>query len=187
MIRLLRFSDYREMRWKNGQGVTHEVCRRPDREDYDWRISLATIREAGPFSLFSDYLRNISVLEGRSMTLTIDGVAGEPIPPFQATDFSGESDVFCRPEGGPLLDFNVIYREGVIQASVSWQTDGEWQHQHGSLVLFNGGAALEVRVDGQVYHLHKYDSLLIDGRALIHVISGQQTRFARICLEALPA
>jgi len=187
MIRLMRFSEYREMRWKNGQGVTHEVCRTPNRDDYDWRISLATIREAGPFSLFAGYLRNISVLEGRSMTLTIDGVTGAPIPPFQATDFSGNSEVFCSLEGGPLLDFNVIYREGAIQASVTWLNGGEWQHQQGTRVLFNGGAALEVNVDGQTHHLYKYDSLLVDSPASIHVVAGDQTRFAHICLHAIPA
>ena len=44
MIRLLPAGLYTEMPWKNGQGVTREVARYPEAGEYDWRISLATIR-----------------------------------------------------------------------------------------------------------------------------------------------
>jgi environmental stress-induced protein Ves len=73
MIRLLPAGLYTEMPWKNGLGVTREVARYPESGEYEWRISLATIRQPGPFSTFPGYLRNISVLEGGGMYLTIDG------------------------------------------------------------------------------------------------------------------
>ena len=73
MIRLLPARQYTEMPWKNGQGVTREVARYPQEGEYDWRISLATIRQHGTFYAFPGYLRNISVLEGEGMYLTIDG------------------------------------------------------------------------------------------------------------------
>ena len=93
MIRLLPAGLYTEMPWKNGQGVTREVARYPEAGEYDWRISLATIRQPGPFSTFPGYLRNISVLEGGGMYLTIDGQRSALIAPFQALGFNGASGV----------------------------------------------------------------------------------------------
>ncbi|MBL1494654.1 HutD family protein, partial [Klebsiella pneumoniae] len=89
MIRLLPAGLYTEMPWKNGQGVTREVARYPEAGEYDWRISLATIRQPGPFSAFPGYLRNINVLEGGGMYLTIDGQRSALITPFQALGFNG--------------------------------------------------------------------------------------------------
>lgn len=168
-MKQLPYTGYAEMRWKNGQGVTREVCRFPVSEHYDWRISVATIREDGAFSRFSGYLRNISVLEGEGMFLTLDGQRSALIPPFQATDFNGDSDVFCEIVGGPLLDFNVIYRRETTKATVCWMQAGEWQHQQGTLLLFNTGNTLNVTVAGERHTLQHYDSLLIDSPATITV------------------
>ena len=41
--------------WKNGGGVTREVAAHPagaSLEDFDWRVSTAEVRAAGPFSGF---------------------------------------------------------------------------------------------------------------------------------------
>lgn len=180
----LPYSGYAEMRWKNGQGVTREVCRFPASEQYDWRISVATIREDGAFSRFSGYLRNISVLEGEGMFLTIDGQRSALISPFQATDFTGDSDVFCEIVGGPLLDFNVIYRSETTQATVRWMHSGEWQHQQGTLLLFNAGNTLDVMVDGECLTLQHYDSLRLDNPAAVAVKAGSDTRFACVTLTS---
>lgn len=184
MTVLLPYADYAEMRWKNGQGVTREVCRFPGGEAYDWRISVATIRENGAFSRFSGYLRNISVLEGDGMFLTLDGQRSALIPPFQATDFDGDSDTYCEVVGGPLLDFNVIYNPQTTQAAVRWARAGEWAHPQGTLLLFNAGDVLDVTVNAQLFTLQHYDSLLIDAPATLTVDAGADTLFA--CVTLLP-
>lgn len=184
MIRLLPFADTPEMRWKNGQGVTREVCRYPDAEHYDWRVSVATIRDAGAFSRFPGYLRNISVLEGEGMYLTLDGTRSAFIPPFDATDFNGNSDVFCDIVGGPLLDFNVIYHADRVRASVSWTRGGEWTPERGTLLLFNAGDALTVSTGAEQVTLQHYDSLLIDAPATVSVPSSPDTRLACVTLSA---
>lgn len=183
-MRLLPYSGYAEMRWKNGQGVTREVCRFPASEQYDWRISVATIREDGAFSRFSGYLRNISVLEGEGMFLTVDDQRSALIPPFQATDFNGDSEVFCEVVGGPLLDFNVIYRRETTQATVRWLRDGAWQHQQGTMLLFNAGTLLDVTVEGECHTLQHYDSLLIDNPATVAVHASNDTLFACVKLTS---
>ncbi|TDT56727.1 hypothetical protein DFO53_2738 [Enterobacter sp. AG5470] len=182
MTVLLPYADYAEMRWKNGQGVTREVCRFPGSEAYDWRVSVATIRENGAFSRFSGYLRNISVLEGDGMFLTLDGQRSALIPPFQATDFNGDSDAYCEVVGGPLLDFNVIYNPQTTQAAVRWARDGEWAHPQGTLLLFNASDTLDVAVNAQSFTLQHYDSLLIDAPSTLAVNAGADTHFACVTL-----
>ncbi|MCT4712716.1 HutD family protein [Enterobacteriaceae bacterium H11S18] len=183
MIRLLPAKNHIEMPWKNGLGVTREVSRFPEAGEYDWRISLATIRDSGPFSSFPGYLRSISVLEGEGMYLTIEGERSPLIPPFQALNFNGESSVSCEIVGGPLLDFNVIYREAAMQATVTWCRSAEWDYQGGLRVLFNAGSAVRVQIAGQDYQLDRYDSLLVDEPGTLDVNSGSpEARLACITL-----
>lgn len=184
MIQLLPYEQCPEMLWKNGQGVTREIYRFPATDDYDWRISVATIRSDGPFSRFAGYLRNISVLEGEGMHLTVDGVKSTLIPPFQATDFNGESEVSCTIKGGPLLDFNVIYKADTTKAAVGWLREGSWTHQQGTQLLFNAGDRLELDVNGEQHVLQHYDSLLISAPAKINVLSSASSLFARVTLTA---
>ncbi len=184
MIQLLPYEQCPEMPWKNGQGVTREIYRFPATDSYAWRISVATIRQDGPFSLFSGYLRNISVLEGEGMTLTVDGEQSALIPPFQATDFSGDSAVSCAIVGGPLLDFNVIYKADTTQATVSWLREGIWTHQQGTQLLFNAGGVLELEVNGERQVLQHYDSLLLTAPATVSVVSTVSSLFARVTLSA---
>ncbi|HHG8771797.1 TPA: HutD family protein [Raoultella planticola] len=185
MIRLLPARQYTEMSWKNGQGVTREVARYPLEGDYDWRISLATIRQPGPFSAFPGYLRNISVLEGEGMYLTIDGQRSPLIAPFQALGFPGASVVSCEIVGGPLLDFNVIYREAALRANVSWCGAKAWPHYGGLRVLFNAGPAVRVSAGEQQYWLEHYDSLLVDEPATLVIEEHPGARLARITLTPL--
>ncbi|WP_409159774.1 HutD family protein [Pectobacterium sp. B2J-2] len=184
MIRHLSYEQYTEMLWKNGQGVTHEVLRYPDSERYVWRISIATIRTDGPFSCFPGYLRNISVLEGAGMYLTIDGQRSAFIPPFQASDFHGDSEVSCQISGGPLLDFNVIYDAATVRAAVRWIDGGEWTHHAGTLLLFNAGEPLEIMAGAQDYCLQRYDSLLIDEPTAVALMRRAETRLACVRLSA---
>ncbi|MBJ3814952.1 HutD family protein [Shimwellia pseudoproteus] len=182
MIQLLRYHDYRAMPWKNGQGMTREVCRSPAQGEYDWRISLATITQSGPFSRFDGYLRNISVLEGGGMHLTIDGEHCPLLTRFQALDFSGASAVECQVVSGPLLDFNVIYRADRVRATVLWSGEGHWQYESGIRLLFNAGDNLTVHIDGQPVVLQRYDSLLVDRPVPLIISDSPGANIARVTL-----
>ena len=57
-------SSWRTQPWKNGRGVTREVLRLPDVDDYEVRISVADVVESGPFSTFPGYRRWTLLLEG---------------------------------------------------------------------------------------------------------------------------
>lgn len=53
--RILRAAERPALPWKNGGGVTREVVAHPPGSDlghFDWRVSIAEIHNAGPFSRF---------------------------------------------------------------------------------------------------------------------------------------
>jgi environmental stress-induced protein Ves len=122
-MRILRASDHKRMPWKNGKGETVEIAVFPDTatvDDFDWRISMATVAEDGPFSVFADIDRTLSVLTGDGIELS---VAGEPdhilrtetVPhTFPADAVTGASLL-----SGPITDLNVMTRRGTFTHSVT--------------------------------------------------------------------
>ncbi|MBT0719075.1 HutD family protein [Rosenbergiella epipactidis] len=186
MTRLLCFRDATVMPWKNGQGETREIWKQGDSiEDYDWRISVATIHQSGRFSRFDHYLRNISVLEGGGMHLDIDDQPGALILPFQAVEFDGSSHVYCRVNEGPLLDFNVIYRAGCFKVTVDWNDGADWHYEGGTRLLLNASAKATVRSGKEQFLLDRYDCLLTDDKDILSLSDSPDASFARVTLLAI--
>jgi len=72
---ILRAADRSAVAWKNGGGLTHEVAVHPpgsDLDSFDWRVSLAEVRQGGPFSVFPGVDRHLAVISGR-LELSIAG------------------------------------------------------------------------------------------------------------------
>lgn len=100
------------MPWKNGGGVTREVIRMPSDSNLDnfaWRISVATVGVAGPFSTFPGVDRSLALIGGellvshQSKHFTLTSKA----PIFE---FAGEAKVDSSLTAGPATDFNVMTR-----------------------------------------------------------------------------
>lgn len=116
--RILRASDHKRMPWKNGKGETVEIAAHPagaSVDDFDWRISTATVPNSGPFSRFADTDRVLAVLEGE-MRLSVEGMAtvtvamGSPPLAFPG-DSATQADVIR-----PVVDLNVMVRRGRFKA-----------------------------------------------------------------------
>lgn len=109
--------------WKNGGGTTREVACWPPgsgTDAFEWRVSIATIASAGPFSAFPGIDRTILLLEGDGVRLVdtgrhTDHLLVEPLAPFP---FPGEAAIHCSPLGGESTDFNVMARRATVQADV---------------------------------------------------------------------
>lgn len=120
MIRTLRAADRAAVPWKNGGGITREVAIWPPGsgfDGFDWRVSMAEVREAGPFSRFDNIDRTLMILEGR-MVLTF---ADRWIELTSASaPFAFRGDIACEgcPIGGPVTDLNVMTRRGRATAAV---------------------------------------------------------------------
>lgn len=109
--------------WKNGGGSTREVAcwpRGANMENFDWRVSIASIAKAGPFSVFEGIDRQIMLLDGDGVRLRsagghIDHRLDTPNRPFA---FSGDEAIDCTLLGGPSNDFNVMTRRGRCSAEL---------------------------------------------------------------------
>ncbi|MFG2502198.1 HutD family protein [Streptomyces sp. NPDC048441] len=123
---VLRWSEYRNMPWKNGGGMTREVASgavqaplasgEPS-DGFDWRVSIADVGAGGAFSAFPGIDRVITLVEGEGMVLTVDGIA-QPVAPLSPFAFSGDAATDCRLEAGAVRDMNVMTRRGRATAHV---------------------------------------------------------------------
>lgn len=112
-------NEYRRIRWKNGTGWTREITRLPDRDDWDWRLSIAEIEQDGPFSLFPGVDRELVLIRGNGLRLRFDdGEVRELQPPYQRTRFAGERPVSGELLQGPTHDFNLMWRRDAIAAGL---------------------------------------------------------------------
>ena len=112
---------YREMPWNNGWGTTTEIARRPAGEGpFDWRVSSARVEAAGPFSPFPGVERVIVALDGEGLLLAHeDQGTSATLPPLRPYAFSGDWQTTGAPRGGPVRDFNVLWRRDRLRATVA--------------------------------------------------------------------
>lgn len=94
--------------WKNGGGVTREIALCADDKGMVWRLSVADVARAGPFSAFAGLKRVLTVIKGNGLLLAHpDGVIaaryGAPVR------FYGDMAIDCSLVEGPVRDFNLIY------------------------------------------------------------------------------
>jgi uncharacterized protein len=120
-VRILRAADRLATPWKNGLGVTREIAVHPPGaglDDFDWRISMATVGAGGPFSIFPGIDRTLAVLKGR-LSLSLDSVAPiELDPDSKPLAFPGDVPVQADLIAGPVTDLNVMTRRGRVQSAV---------------------------------------------------------------------
>jgi environmental stress-induced protein Ves len=116
MLRIVPPSAFRPQPWKNGGGVTYEIVRWPDTEDYDVRISLADDRTPGPFSRFPGY-RRWSFLAGPApIVLDIAGAVTELTGLGDHVEVGGNVAITCALPAGPTRLLNFLVRDGVAAA-----------------------------------------------------------------------
>ena len=107
--------------WKNGGGVTREIAASPrgaGMDAFDWRVSIAEVASDGPFSVFPEIDRTLTILSGDGIALEVDGQPHELLPgrPF---GFPGDSPASARLLGGPVTDLNVMSRRGKVAHQVT--------------------------------------------------------------------
>ncbi|AMM24634.1 HutD/Ves family protein [Variovorax sp. PAMC 28711] len=107
--------------WKNGGGSTREIGSWPPGsglDDFDWRVSIATIEASGPFSVFTGVDRTIMLLAGDGVQLRGEGVKHLLDTLHEPFAFSGDVAIQCTLLGGESTDFNVMSRRGRCRAEV---------------------------------------------------------------------
>ncbi|MCW1750401.1 HutD/Ves family protein [Rhizobium acaciae] len=171
-MRILRAGDHKRMPWKNGKGETVEIAVFPPGasiNDFDWRISMATVAEDGPFSIFPGIDRTLAILDGNGMVLDIAG--SSPVLLTAASDplaFPADVAVAARLEDGAITDLNVMTRrDGLAHTLIRIDVDGNKTvplPPSTCLFLCHRGA-LSFRRDSETGALAAGDALLIEDAA----------------------
>ncbi|WP_269939567.1 HutD/Ves family protein [Arthrobacter sp. HY1533] len=113
---IIRYASLKPARWANGGGVTRQLAAGPagSGADWDWRISIAEVAKAGPFSPLPGIDRIITVIEGELIALTVDG-AEQALEKYRPFRFSGDSDTSASLPTGALMDLNLMTRRGAFK------------------------------------------------------------------------
>jgi environmental stress-induced protein Ves len=130
-FRLLRPADYRAMPWKNGGGTTTQIAVKPRAsagvagavvdplDTFAWRVSIADLTGAGPFSRFPGCARVILQLAGAPMILRHPkrGVAVQ-LAPLRPYWFHGDWETHGDLTSPSARDLNVMTRDDCGAADV---------------------------------------------------------------------
>ncbi|UKK85822.1 HutD family protein [Sphingopyxis sp. BSN-002] len=172
-VRFLPAKDRVARPCKNGGGVTRDITVFPEGTsdaDFLWRVSLATIADAGPFSPFPGVDRAFLLLRGE-LAIAIGDQAEQHIRPgAPALLFGGDEPVAARPVAGSCTALNIMARRGQTSAKV-----GRWtgaQTTLASALLLFAPEATAIEVDGEQFDLAPDDALLLHHPAGLSSIKG---------------
>ncbi|NGZ82744.1 HutD/Ves family protein [Duganella aceris] len=115
MTQLIQYASLRPAPWKNGGGSTTEIAVAPsgaNLDEFDWRISLATITQSGPFSSFPGIDRSLALVDGDGVLLDFGDERFVLSPSEPLIEFAGEDEVHATVTGALTTDFNVMTRRG---------------------------------------------------------------------------
>lgn len=168
-MKILRSADHKRMRWKNGGGVTVEIAIHPINasvDNFDWRISTATVANDGPFSIFPGIDRTLSVLEGNGIVLDVEGT--ETTLTLETVPFSFAADATSGAQliDGPITDLNVMTRRGNFTHRVERITVDDSTMidlDHSAMLIFCAEGNLELKSDNAIAHLDQHDCLSMSG------------------------
>ncbi|MFN8158390.1 MAG: HutD family protein [Candidatus Nanopelagicales bacterium] len=116
---VLRADEHPVVPWANGRGVTEVVVSWPPGEDeFEWRVSIATIEEPGAFSSYAGIDRTLVLVAGGPLVLGVDGtiLAAEQRDPVS---FSGDAETVCLATTDRARVVNVMTRRDAATAEVS--------------------------------------------------------------------
>ncbi|MER6046899.1 HutD family protein [Streptomyces sp. NPDC001793] len=142
-MRILRADGRVAVPWRNGGGLTREVVAHPPDAGWDafaWRVSLAEVTRDGPYSPLPGVRRILTVVAGAGLELTVDGAPHRLPGRHRPFAFSGAAATDSRLLDGPVVNLNVMVREGRTAAGV--------EMVRGSREVTGPGTAVVVAVDG---------------------------------------
>jgi environmental stress-induced protein Ves len=141
MSRILRESDCPSVAWKNGQGRTRQLAIYPadaGSDEFLWRISVAEVDSAAPFSSFPGVDRQIALLHGTGFTMTLDKQQRHALTaPFEPFAFPGEASVDVELANGATRDFNLMLRRGKATGQIDvLRAEGSHIVKRGMVLLY---------------------------------------------------
>jgi environmental stress-induced protein Ves len=145
---IIRLSDCPSQPWKNSLGSTREIAVQPSAagsDDFLWRVSIAEVDSAAPFSRFPGIDRQIALLDGNGFTMTLDDGRVHPLTtPFAPFAFAGEAGVAVNLVDGPTRDFNLMVRREHARGEVLvWQEPGARRPDPSTVLVYCARGEIE--------------------------------------------
>jgi uncharacterized protein len=196
-VALLRGADLVASPWKNGGGVTREIAVARDEtqgaalDAFAWRVSVADVAQAGPFSRFEGVERTLVLLEGSGMLLDEAGTVTKTHALVQALDiarFAGETAIDARLVDGPTRDFNLMVRRDAARGTLDvWRAPVVCDIAAQTVLLYCAQGALDVRVDRgeRAFSLGVGDTLRIDATQPVSVETQGEGALLAVALDTI--
>ena len=167
---IIRALDCPPQPWKNGLGTTREIAVHPagaGGDDFLWRVSIAEVDSAAPFSSFAGIDRHIALLDGAGFTMTLDDGRNHALTtPFAPFAFAGEAKVAVTLADGPTRDFNLMVRRALARGEVKvWQQPGAYLLDPTIVLVY----AARGEIDTDAGTLHAGDAWLAHGPVAGHI------------------
>ena len=133
-------ADYKLMPWKNGGGTTLELfCLRNQQDEILFRLSSASVKNNGPFSLFPHIDRILFLVSGKGFKLQFSDFDLTMSSPLSPITFAGEENIHCELLEGECTDFNIMTdrRFGKAHLTIkNIERDEKLGHHKGPLFLY---------------------------------------------------
>jgi hypothetical protein len=169
MTQLIQYASLMPAPWKNGAGSTTEIAAFPPGagfDDFDWRVSLATISQDGPFSTFPGIDRTLALVDGDGVLLEFGDERVVLSPSEPLIEFAGEEEVHATVTGANTTDFNVMTRRGRCRHRLEARMvrgAEELQRRGATTLLFLAdGESLTVCSARERIAMVRYDLLVLD-------------------------
>ena len=158
------------MPWKNGGGETREIVVSPagaTLETLDWRVSLATVVEDGPFSVFKGVQRTLCVIRGAGIQLHAgDRAPADLYVSSEPYSFDGEAATQARLINGAIEDLNVMSRRG------------RFHHAVRRIVLSGGTTVLNTHAETLIIYCQRGDLLCTTGTDTANIQADDSAMFS---------
>jgi len=131
MLTIISPAQFKQIPWKNCQGITSELAINEGGTltDFNWRLSIASVVEDGEFSNFSGYWRNLVLISGEGISLQHsfngDTKTDHLSELLQASSFDGGSKTQGRLINDKITDFNIMTKKCEYKTEVSTYTSKE--------------------------------------------------------------
>lgn len=169
MTQLIQYASLMPAPWKNGGGSTTEIAVFPPGagfDDFDWRVSLATITQDGPFSAFPGIDRTLALVDGDGVLLDFGDERVVLSPSEPLIEFDGEEIVHATVSGANTTDFNVMTRRGRcrhrLEACVVRGTEQLQRRGATTLLFLADGESLTVSSARERIAMVRYDVLVME-------------------------
>ena len=124
MINIIAPKQFKTVAWKNGLGETIELAINSGGtlDNFDWRLSMASVIEDGVFSNFNGYTRNLILIEGNGLNLQHNDSKIDKLNNLlDMATFDGGNKTVGNLHSGEITDFNIITRTECFDTKVITQ------------------------------------------------------------------